>query len=527
MSGPPSNTVSASRYLHLAPAYALQPPTASPSSSSSPSAPPPATKSRTSPSNELRPYAQDEVRQLVLDYLCHSGYLDSAKAFARELSEADDSASEGKQDGETGGTRANGATEGARRNGDAMEGVEATPPPPGFGDEASSAAGVEALKELARRERAPSSGNGKTVAFTEEDGSLEESDEACGSLSEEDVRDVRLRRNIREAILSGRINHATELLKEHYPSVLLSSSSTTPSAALPPFLTPHSSSKTSPCTPHSFFVTSPPSSAAYPPSSGTSTPSTSPSYIPITGSTFGSWALSLSPEIISLNLQTQAFIEHMRAAHASSAMSAPSTPTSSVHNGHTPRHHASNGDDVGSDAGMSASTSSLTSSSLLNVAIAQSQALREKVLQLPPGKQREGWEKESIDVCGLLAYKDLSSCPVRGYLAQGRRETLAEMVNAAIMQQTNRTPLSLLALAARQTTALWTTLRDMHVQFPPKPTTSTKEKERKTARELATDDERLPAIKQTYPTFDLRTFLNERDAPPAAFGASSAIMQTE
>lgn len=133
----------------------------------------------------------------------------------------------------------------------------------------------------------------------------------------------------------------------------------------------------------------------------------------------------------------------MRAAHASSTgVSAPSTPTSSILNGHTPRAaagvaapHLGGGDENGSDAGMSASTGSLSgSTSLLNIAIAQSQALREKVLRLPLGKEREGWEKESIDVCGLLAYKDLASCPVRGYLAQGRREVLAEMVNAAIMR---------------------------------------------------------------------------------------------
>lgn len=49
------------------------------------------------------------------------------------------------------------------------------------------------------------------------------------------------------------------------------------------------------------------------------------------------------------------------------------------------------------------------------------------------GKDKEAWEKECVDVSALLAYSDLSICPVRGYLAQERREGLAEMVNAAIL----------------------------------------------------------------------------------------------
>ncbi|GAA5822774.1 hypothetical protein JCM11251_004374 [Rhodosporidiobolus azoricus] len=524
MSGPPSNTVSASLYLQLAPSYALAPPAAGPSAASS-SAPPPASKSRPPPpissGKELRPYTQDEARQLVLDYLCHSGYLDSAKAFAKELSEVEDSSTKVKQEGKEGGPRASAHAERTRTNGDAMEGVEATPPPD-FGEEASSAAGVEALREVANRDRVSSASNGKTVAFTGDglDGLAEEDDEDCSLLSKEEVRDVRLRRTIREAILTGRINYAIDLLKENYPTVLPSSSSTASAPAAPSFSESESFTKTVSCTPYSFFVTSPAASTSRAPTSlvagsGRATPimrPATPSYIAVTGANIGPHALSLEPAILSLNLQTQALIEKMREYHASSA-SAPSTPTSSVHNGHTPRHHTSNGDDVGSDAGMSASTSSITSS-LVPQIIAQSQALREMVLQLPPGKQREAWLKENIDMSALLAYKDLSGAPVRGYLAQERRETLAEMVNAAIMQQTNRTPLPLLALAARQTTAMWNTLRDMHVQFPPKPAGQTKEKARPTAA-------------RTYPTFDLHTFLNERDPPPAAFGSSSTIMQTE
>ncbi|GAA5848182.1 hypothetical protein JCM8547_004435 [Rhodosporidiobolus lusitaniae] len=510
MSGPPHNTVSASRYIHLAPAYAIAPSAAFPPSSSS-RAPPPR-----HPSTKGKPYSQDELKHLVLEYLTHGGYLESAKAFAKQLGDADSDDPDGldEQEGAEGVAeppKTNGHAEAVvETNSDAMEGVEATPPP--FLAATDEAEGAERVK----RERTGTAGNGKTVAFENDglDGAEDEDGEDFGVLSKEQVRDVRIRRNIRDAILHGRITHAVDLLNEHFPSVLAPSPA--PSSPLPSKLASDTSSSrvAATSTPSTFFVTAPasPTSTQFSPFD-----SRSPSYIPITGATFGPWALSLSPEILSLNLQTQAFVEHMRTAHASSAMSAPSTPTSSVANGHTPRHLSGTAaEDTGSDAGMSASTSSLGSSSLLNVAIAQSQALREKVLKLPLAKEREGWEKECVNACGLLAYRDLAGCPVRGYLAQSRRETLAEMVNAAIMQHTDRTPLPLLALAARQTTAFWSILREMHVQFPPPPTGAAASKDRD-----SNNGKNKPP--KTYPTFDLHAFLNERDNDPVP----SSSMATE
>lgn len=276
----------------------------------------------------------------------------------------------------------------------------------------------------------------------------------------------------------------------------------------------------------------------------------------------------------------------MRTAHATSAISTPSTPTSSVHGALT-TGGGGGGDAHSSDAEMSASTSSLGgSASILNVAIAQSQALREKVLQLPVGKDREGWERECIDVCGLLAYKDLATCPVRGYLSQSRRDILAEMVNSAILREfsartfdggiaqihlrrratfppppvtehTGRTPLSLLSLAARQATAIWDTLREMWHPFPPPeaittgrdrdsnngknkpprvrvprfprfpfsfrsffPSTSCAGEWRIGCLALSVQWELMFArsglhLSQTFPIFDLHTFLRDRDGAPS------------
>ncbi|BGP05945.1 hypothetical protein OF846_001637 [Rhodotorula toruloides] len=498
-SGGTSNLVSVSAHLHLAPPYAAPPPNDSLAAPAPPTKPAPPNPSSTS---SITPFQPDELRQLVLDYLTNSCYVDTATAFARELAEASAQADSsggdgsGKSDsveGPTGEANGAGAVDGTV---EAMEGVEATPEP--FAGSVDADGGLDgALATVAN-------GSGKNVAFLE-DGTCEADDDADlpegALLTKDDLRDLRIRRNIRDAILSGRVTHAVDLLNDHFPSVLApSSASSSDPASSPSKLAPTHplSPKQSRCTPQTFFVASQPT-----PASTLVSPDPSPSPVPITGARFGSWALSLSPEILSLNLQTQAFIELMRTAHATSAVSTPSTPTSSVYGGFG--GSATNGD-AQSDADMSASTSSLGSSSILNVAIAQSQALREKVLKLPLGKEREGWERESIDVCGLLAYKDLTTCPVKGYLAQSRRETLAEMVNAAILQHTLRTPLPLISLAARQATACWTTLREMNVIFPPQTGSSS-------SKDGSNGKTKPP---KTYPTFDLHSFLHEQTAPPSA-----------
>ncbi|GAA5936306.1 hypothetical protein JCM1841_003000 [Sporobolomyces salmonicolor] len=499
-STPSGNLVSPTAHLHLAPPYALAPasstgnnaPTPSSASASKLASAPPASHPT------LRPFTSDELRQLVLEYLCSSCYAETAKAFAQELDEArtggeakgdrDEDAAEAST-GRVEATVGHGAAET-----EAMDGVEATPPPE---DWRNSAAEDEMQDVKADRPPAGHT-NGKNVAFLDDglgEAEEDEDDDDYALLSKEELRDVRLRRSIRDAILAGRISHAVDLLNEHFPSALSpspSSSSAPPSPSKLSPLHPEPHKSTS-CTPQTFFVATPIPSSSIPSGvSGSDSPSPSP--VPVVGATFGPWALSLSPEILALNLQLQSFVELMRAGHASSAVSTPSTPTSSL-NGHATR-------DVDSDAGMSASTSSFGASSILNVAIAQSQALRAKVLELPPGRDREAWERECVDVCGLLAYKDLVGCPVRGYLAQSRRETLAEMVNAAVLQRSHRSPLPLLSLVARQTTAIWHTLGELKVQFPPAPTSTS-------------DSKNKPS--KTYPTFDLHSFLNERDpASPAA-----------
>ncbi|GJN88690.1 hypothetical protein Rhopal_001656-T1 [Rhodotorula paludigena] len=515
--GAPGALVSPANHLHLAPAYAAVPQSAS--SSSSP-APPTAKATPLAPSPALRPFTPDELKRLVLEYLCSCCYVDSARAFARELAASSAAGEGGGPGAEVSGPSTNGTSAvAAGRVAEAMEGIEATPEPSAHPDIGSAGTSGMSKSSIDDGRIAPPLVNGKTVAF--DDGVLDGVDEddgeiAAGSLlSKEDLRDVRRRQGetkfllvllrivvlppllaaIRQSILAGRITHAVDLLNEHFPSVLSPSSAPTSASgfASPSKLPPSHplSPKQASCSPRTFFV---------PPSSRSSSPSPSPTGKPLIGAHFGPWAQSLSPEIVSLNLQTQVFIELMRTAYATSAHSTPSTPTPSV-----------NGGDAHSDADMSASTSSVGSFSILNVAIAQAQALAEKVSRLPLGREREGWEKERVDVSALLAYKSIESCEVRGYFEEGRKEALAEMVNAAILQHTNRTPLPLLSLAARQATSFWSTLREMNVAFPPAPSAGGSTRDR---------DGRKPP--KTYPAFDLRSFLRERETAPASTAATRA-----
>ncbi|BGP45868.1 hypothetical protein JCM10450v2_001703 [Rhodotorula kratochvilovae] len=477
--GTSQTLVSPAAHLHLAPSYAAPPP-------SSPSTTSRAVGSTSKPipgasQPSLRPFAPDELKKVVLEYLCSRCYVDSARAFAHELASAGTGPSGDDEADIPASVAARPEPAGASARSEAMEGVETTPEPV-----------LTSAGEAGGGNDAPPVSNGKSVAFLDGEGDEEEDDVVLeGSLlAKEDLRDARLRRDIRDSILGGRISHAVDLLNEHYPSVLASSPPSSSSAGLssPSKLAPshHLSPKHSRCTPQSFFV----------PPSPTTSSSTTLSSKPLIGARFGPHAQSLSPAILSLNLQTQVFVELMRSAYATSAHSTPSTPTPSLNGGGT-----NGGGGGSSDADMSASTSSLGTFSILNVAIAQAQALAEKVSLLPPGRDREGWEKERVDVSALLAYKNVESCEVRGYFEEGRKEALAEMVNAAILQSTRRTPLPLLELAARQATAFWATLREMNVPFPPAPA----------GRPAAADNGGKGKPARTYPAFDLHAFLHERD----------------
>ncbi|KAK4053798.1 hypothetical protein OIV83_001454 [Microbotryomycetes sp. JL201] len=460
------NAVSASKYLHLAPVAAQD------------------------------AFSRDQIRQLVLEYMTSCCYADSAKAFAREVDSLDRASTTEQPNGDQARdpTHDRNATLSDRPttpSEDAMEGIELT----SAAHQGSQGSDDARKPDSAMDEDGVASTtrpiHGRNVVFRIEredvdDEAAGEMDVPCSLLTSEQLVDLNLRRDIREHIWNGRISNAVDLINEHFPTVLSENADSKIGA-----------SSVQSCEATSFFVPTP-SSARSPAMDGVPA---SKSAVPILGAAFGSWSLSLQPQILALNLQLQSFVELMRSAHA--VPSAPATPT----------RHNNLSDSLYSEAAMSASTSSIGSlsgnHSVLNVAIAQSQALNAKVRQLPPGKDKEKWEQECIDVSGLMAYKDLATCPVRGYLAQERREVLAELVNAAILQRTGRTPIPVMSLAARQCVAIWSTLSEWKVQFPPAPPSSSKESNNKSKT-------------RTFPRFDLRTFLSEGDPRPLTTETATA-----
>lgn len=400
-------------------------------------------------------YTQTELRQLVLEYLSSSAYADTARAFAREWTELDrDAAAEGGTSTEA--TNGNG-TNGVRPKGngtgggDGMDGVEDTPPPSDYVGEAEGE-GIE-IRLVAASPQVDR--NHKAVAFEgshhndmngvdyADDDSDDEDDEDLAMLSKAELGAIRLRRSkrhlgpppllsnwtltttfrttdIRNQILSGRIQPAIDLLNAHFPSVLAPSPHPppipppTPNRTKRPFPPPPSA-----CSPHALFLPS-----TQPPASDPTSLSDTSKFI---GEAFEPEAVSLAPDMLLLNLHLQLFLELMRAAYAPSA---PSTPSSS---GILPPLS----DGLSDGASAAGSSSSLVGGSVgaLQAAVGQSQALSARVRGLPVGRVREVWNGICVNACGLMAYKDLGMCPVRGYLAQSRRETLAELVNAAILRE--------------------------------------------------------------------------------------------
>lgn len=184
--GTPSNLAQVHSYRHLAPPYAAV-------ASDAASMPPPSTaaKSAAASSTALKPFTAQEMRQLVLDYLTHEGYVDSATAFAHEMV-VDWSAQSG-EDGPPANEAARGALGTHDSSGEAMEGVEATPEP---------TEAVAAHAPMSANGLPHTNGTGKNVAFAETDASpagrcdVPSVEEPAGpsALSRDELRDLRLRK---------------------------------------------------------------------------------------------------------------------------------------------------------------------------------------------------------------------------------------------------------------------------------------------------------------------------------------------
>ncbi|KAE8210605.1 hypothetical protein CF327_g5534 [Tilletia walkeri] len=101
----------------------------------------------------------------------------------------------------------------------------------------------------------------------------------------------------------------------------------------------------------------------------------------------------------------------------------------------------------------------------LHLAIAHAQSLYRAVDALPSYWQAL-YRKELEKVTSLLAYPELEGSPVKQLLHPNRRVALAEQINSAILFRTGRPSQPLIETAARQTTYVWNQLAADRIAVP-------------------------------------------------------------
>ncbi|EIM90091.1 uncharacterized protein STEHIDRAFT_108677 [Stereum hirsutum FP-91666 SS1] len=299
-----------------------------------------------SPNGKFVTPSTQQLRSLVLDYLCHSCYTGTARAFAQDST---------------------------------VRHLDAD------GDEM-----------VARRE--------------------DERDST--GVTEEDLKQVEIRREIQTSILSGSVDTARSLLQKHFPDVL-----------------------------------SPPPLWSNAPIKPRSSPDTIQSILPF----------SVDPMQLDLNLRILAFLETSRTIpleypprHPSqpstditmddaSSPSRPSTPATS--NIREPLHNADSDEHL---------------SQLFQLA----RELYECAENLNDPADRVSYQKELSVITSVMAYKDPEHSHLAKYYTQARREQVAEQINSAILHKNGGSPISSLELYVRYTTTMLNTLNDLHVKVP-------------------------------------------------------------
>lgn len=293
-------------------------------------------------------------------------------------------------------------------------------------------------------------------------------------LSADELQNVRIRKEVRDHIVAGRIKQAIDLCHRHFPTVLDASEA-------------YGTSKNGQRqTPSALGQEKDRANGK-----GDDESSGVERILPANPT-------SLDPAHLSLNLQIQAFIESVRAASTSNATSPAlaSAVSMSSHQGASamPNMHsivsstpgiaaaavsrsASPAPSSTSSTGSATSANGLSGSAhsnggsstqvnpVLHAALRHAQTLYSEVQKLP-AYWRAMYLKELESVTTMLAYTDLERSPVRKYLDQSRRVALAEQINSAIMFRTGKPSQPLIESAVRQTTFCWSTMAQDKVVVP-------------------------------------------------------------
>jgi hypothetical protein len=454
------------------------------------------------------------LRQLVLNYLVHHCYIDTAQAFVSDGIETGNGSTTGnisadhavaesaaphlssKQAAQSSwrsnaSASGNGHTRSSSRlaaNQHAQTSAHPLSAPPLLHEDSSMELEVDGLLTVVGGPASSSSAgtNGhrqdsskKTEKLSSDvaaDAHAARSGLSNDELSTLDLQRVRIRREIREHIVAGRIRQAVDLCNKHFPSVLTSTGDLS------------NGDKEGHTTMQSVADRNVnPSSIKATDQNGKETVPTNERILPANPT-------SLKPAHLSLNLQIQAFIECVRAAASTSTSTSSVSPSmmasavspinpfqsaSAMPSMHTvvsnapgiaaaaisrsaspaPSSTSSTGS-ITSANGMSNSATSGSSTAVnpvLHAALRHAQTLYSEVQSLPP-YWRSMYLKELESVTTMLAYTDLERSPVRKYLDQSRRVALAEQINSAIMFRTGKPSQPLIESAVRQTTFCWSTL---------------------------------------------------------------------
>lgn len=234
---------------------------------------------------------------------------------------------------------------------------------------------------------------------------------------------------------------------------------------------------------------------------------------------------SMEPDHLLLNLQIQVFIEAIRSA-SSAQLAPPANAQLSASNGSLPSLASTTPGIAAAAISRAASPAPSTSSSngsatsatganaalnpALHSALAYAQGLYASAQKLP-SFWRAMYLKELEQVTALLAYTDVEHSPVRRFLHRSRKVALAEQVNSAILFRSGKPSQPLIEVAVRQTTLLWNHLQAEEVQVPiGHPVFGLVAAGAGGAYETGTGAGKKHANTKKLPPWKFRTFLQER-----------------
>lgn len=389
------------------------------------------------------------LRELVLDYLLHNAYIGTARAFAREsdiLVHAHEISPKDSLEGYNPPLSANAKD-------DDMRSHDLEIKREGY---ASSNEGIDEDMEMGTE-------TANLITVDDEMDTREESeDEQFEGISNETLENARRRREIRDHILSGRVEAATQLLEKYFPSVLSITENENMSQIDMHTQNTMKSKSSLPQEKKSF---------SNPPSSSGSRKNTPHERVHYTSQ------LSIKPIHIALNLRILAFIEGARTVPLpyprdpprSSVFSSLSTSASTSASSLSPHLLGSTtSSTISSNHSPGSITDPTDAHSTHQTALVHAaQRLYSTVESLQDISDREIYRKELNAVGGLLAYRIPEKSPMACYLTQERRAAVADQVNSAILFHIGDPATSYIELYFRQTSTIWNTMRDLAMQLPP------------------------------------------------------------